>query len=35
MLGVGVLKPAQVLATWRLGGLDRWGMALLIPRWRC
>ncbi len=30
VLGVGVLKPAQVLATWRLGGLDRWGMVLLI-----
>jgi SulP family sulfate permease len=30
VLGVGVLKPAQVIATWRLGGLDRWGMVLLI-----
>ncbi len=30
VLGVGVLKPAQVAATWRLGGLDRWGMVLLI-----
>lgn len=30
VLGVGVLKPAQVAATWRLGGLDRWGMVVLI-----
>jgi SulP family sulfate permease len=30
VLGIGVLKPAQVAATWRLGGLDRWGMVVLI-----
>ncbi len=30
VLGVGVLKPSQVVATWRLGGLDRWGMFVLI-----
>ena len=30
VLGIGVLKPAQVAATWRLGGLYRWGMVLLI-----
>jgi SulP family sulfate permease len=30
VLGVGVLKPSQVAATWRLGGLDRWGMVALI-----
>jgi SulP family sulfate permease len=30
VLGVGVLDPNELLATWRLGGLSRWGMVLLI-----
>jgi SulP family sulfate permease len=30
VLGVGVLKPSELAATWKLGGLSRWGMVLLI-----
>jgi len=30
VLGVGVLDPKELLATWKLGGLSRWGMVFLI-----
>lgn len=30
VLGMGVLKPKELLATWNLGGLSRWGMFFLI-----
>jgi SulP family sulfate permease len=30
VLGVGVLNPKELLATWNLGGLSRWGMVFLI-----
>ena len=30
VLGVGVLDPKELLATWKLGGLSRWGMVVLI-----
>ena len=30
VLGVGVLDPKDLLATWKLGGLSRWGMVVLI-----
>ena len=30
VLGVGILNPRQLAATWRLGGIHRWGMVILI-----
>jgi SulP family sulfate permease len=30
LLGVGVLNPKEVAATWRLGGLSRYGMVLMM-----
>jgi SulP family sulfate permease len=30
VLGVGVLKPKELVATWKLGGLSRAGMVILI-----
>jgi SulP family sulfate permease len=30
LLGVSVLKPKEVAATWRLGGLSRYGMVLMM-----
>ena len=30
VLGVGVLDPKELLSTWKLGGLSRWGMVFLI-----
>ena len=30
VLGVGVINPQQLQATWRVGGVSRWGMVVLI-----